>query len=53
MIIINTFIDGALPKSICGRPLGLRIVKDELYVADAFNGIFKINIKTGNIKNFR
>jgi hypothetical protein len=38
-----------LPKKVCGRPLGLRIVGDQLYVADAFNGILKINTKTGKM----
>ena len=33
----------------CGRPLGLRLVKETntLYVADAFYGIFKVDILTG------
>ncbi len=45
--------DEAKPK--CGRPLGLRLLqdKDELYVADAFYGIFKVNIQTGLNLNFK
>ncbi|RNA34547.1 Adipocyte plasma membrane-associated, partial [Brachionus plicatilis] len=34
----------------CGRPLGLRFRENDyenLYVADAFHGILKINVKTG------
>ncbi|KAK7580269.1 hypothetical protein V9T40_000898, partial [Parthenolecanium corni] len=33
---------------ICGRPLGLRMdSKENLYVADAYYGIFKVNVTTG------
>lgn len=31
----------------CGRPLGLRLRGDWLYLADAFNGLLKVNIITG------
>lgn len=32
-------------KSECGRPLGIRITKDDImYVADSYLGIFKINL---------
>ncbi|CAF1093434.1 unnamed protein product, partial [Brachionus calyciflorus] len=37
------------PNAECGRPLGLRIKPNtsDLYVADSYLGIFKINLKTG------
>lgn len=32
----------------CGKPLGLKFdKKDALYVCDASNGIFKVDVKTG------
>lgn len=41
-----------LPKSNpkCGRPLGLRLRGNIIYVADAFYGIVKIDITTGKRK---
>ncbi len=38
----------ALEKN-CGRPLGLRVRDGYIYVVDAYLGLFKVNIKTGNI----
>lgn len=39
---------GIYPEKICGRPLALEFDKDgALYVADAYYGIFKVNITTG------
>ena len=36
----------------CGRPLGLRLKDNFLYVADSYYGIIKVNIQTGKfIKN--
>ena len=32
-------------EDICGRPLGLRIVNDSLYIADAVFGIFKVALE--------
>jgi hypothetical protein len=32
----------------CGRPLGLRLRENFLYVADAYYGIIKVNVQTGN-----
>lgn len=34
----------------CGRPLGLRLRDDWLYVADAYFGILKVNTRTGERK---
>lgn len=31
----------------CGRPLGLRLRDNWLYLADSYYGIFKINMQTG------
>lgn len=39
---------GIYQEKICGRPLGLDFAKDgTLYVADAYYGLFKVNVKTG------
>lgn len=39
---------GLYEEKICGRPLGLTFDKTgALYVADAYYGIFKVNVKTG------
>ncbi|XP_066249443.1 adipocyte plasma membrane-associated protein Hemomucin [Euwallacea similis] len=38
----------SLDESICGRPLGLEFSKDGLlYAADAYYGIFKVDVNTG------
>ena len=50
--LINIFIiAGDPPKKACGRPLGLRLSKEtnELYIADAYSGIFKLDLGTGII----
>nr|QKV49916.1 hemomucin [Locusta migratoria] len=40
--------DGFWEESICGRPLGLRFDKHgNLYVSDAYYGVFKVNVGTG------
>ncbi|XP_015591029.1 adipocyte plasma membrane-associated protein [Cephus cinctus] len=40
--------NGIWEESKCGRPLGLRFdKKGTLYVADAYYGIFKVDVKTG------
>ncbi|KAK9874105.1 hypothetical protein WA026_002459 [Henosepilachna vigintioctopunctata] len=39
---------GVYQEEICGRPLGLTFGKDGyLYAADAYYGIFRVNVKTG------
>ncbi|XP_049776721.1 adipocyte plasma membrane-associated protein Hemomucin-like [Schistocerca cancellata] len=39
---------GYWEESICGRPLGLKFDKHgNLYVADTYYGLFKVNIETG------
>lgn len=39
---------GLYQEQICGRPLGLTFDKNgALYVADAYYGLFKVDIKTG------
>lgn len=44
--------DGIWEEDKCGRPLGLRFnSKGDLYVADAYYGIFQVNVKTGQYKN--
>jgi len=32
----------------CGRPLGLRLHEGSLYVVDAYLGLFKVSVETGN-----
>ncbi|XP_015120142.1 adipocyte plasma membrane-associated protein [Diachasma alloeum] len=40
--------DGLWEEEKCGRPLGLKFdKKGNLFVADAYYGIFKVNVKTG------
>ena len=39
-------------KSECGRPLGVRLIGNFLYVADAYFGIVKIDLNNG-IYNFK
>lgn len=42
---------GYIEESICGRPLGLRFDKHGmLYVADAYMGIWKVDVKSGNLQ---
>lgn len=49
MSITKFFLTGEPWKEqSCGRPLGLRFNKrGELFVADAYYGIFKVDVKTG------
>lgn len=35
----------------CGRPLGLRLFRDHLYLLDAYHGGFKVNIHTKSVKH--
>lgn len=43
---------GYYEEKICGRPLGIRFDKSgTLYAADAYYGIFKVNVKTGMFDN--
>jgi hypothetical protein len=37
----------------CGRPLGLRLKGNYLYVADAFNGIFKYDLDKSLLNLFK
>lgn len=40
-------LDGLYEEHICGRPLGLSMDKNGfLYVADAYYGIFKVNLNS-------
>jgi sugar lactone lactonase YvrE len=44
--------DGIWQEHICGRPLGLKFdKKGNLYVVDAYYGIFKVNVETREYKN--
>ncbi|XP_072749385.1 adipocyte plasma membrane-associated protein Hemomucin [Anoplolepis gracilipes] len=44
--------DGIWQEQKCGRPLGLKFdKKGNLYVADAYYGIFKVNVTTGEYNN--
>lgn len=44
--------DGIWQEAKCGRPLGLRFnQKGDLFVADAYYGIFKVDIATKQYKN--
>jgi len=46
------FTDGIWQEHKCGRPLGLKFdKKGNLYVMDAYYGIFKVNVATGEYKN--
>ncbi|KAJ9598455.1 hypothetical protein L9F63_010851, partial [Diploptera punctata] len=41
--------NGFLDEKNCGRPLGMNFGPDGfLYVADAYNGIYKVDVKTGS-----
>jgi len=41
---------GPLDRWRCGFPLGIRLTKDgNLFMADGFKGILKINVKTGKV----
>ncbi|KAG7202561.1 hypothetical protein KM043_009757 [Ampulex compressa] len=43
--------DGVWQENKCGRVLGLKFDnKGDLYAVDAYNGIFKVNVKTGQYK---
>ena len=45
LILLGSFED----EPTCGRPLGMRKDKDGyLIVADAYLGLFKVNVATGN-----
>lgn len=35
----------------CGRPLGLRVVADQLYLIDAYHGLFRFHLKTRKIEH--
>jgi hypothetical protein len=43
------FLDEGNPKYVCGRPLGMSfdVNPDNLIVMDSTNGIFELNIKSG------
>lgn len=42
------FTDGIHEPEICGRPLGLSFDGNQnMYVADAYYGIFKVNLSSG------
>ncbi|CAL1675404.1 unnamed protein product [Lasius platythorax] len=44
--------DGMWQEHKCGRPLGMKFdKKGNLYVIDAYYGIFKVNVATGEYKN--
>ncbi|XP_012055281.1 PREDICTED: adipocyte plasma membrane-associated protein-like [Atta cephalotes] len=44
--------DGIWQEHKCGRPLGLKFdKKGNLYVIDAYYGIFQVNVATGEYKN--
>jgi adipocyte plasma membrane-associated protein len=44
--------DGIWQEHKCGRPLGLQFDKEgNLYALDAFYGVFKVNVATGEYKN--
>lgn len=48
----SKFADGIWQEHKCGRPLGMKFdKKGNLYVADAYYGIFKVNVATGEYKN--
>jgi len=57
---ISVTLDGLHEEHICGRPLGMSVDKNGfLFVADAYYGIYKVNLNSGkqygilrNIKNY-
>lgn len=52
MYFLMKFTDGIWQEHKCGRPLGLKFdKKGNLYVADAYYGIFQVNVATGEYKN--
>jgi hypothetical protein len=49
ILSLYLIIDGIYEEHICGRPLGITTDnKGFLYVADAYYGIFKINVNSSN-----
>jgi len=52
MYFFIKFTDGIWQEHKCGRPLGLRFdKKGNLFVVDAYYGIFKVNVTTGEYEN--
>lgn len=50
--LLVKFADGIWQEHICGRPLGLKFdKKGNLYVVDAYYGIFKVNVATKEYVN--
>lgn len=46
----NPDCEGRWDEDICGRPLGMRFDKNGiLYVADAYYGLFQVNVETGAV----
>lgn len=38
-------------ERLCGRPLGLRVHDEVLYIADAYHGIFRMELTTGKVEH--
>ena len=52
MYFLMKFTDGIWQEHKCGRPLDLKFdKKGNLYVIDAYYGIFQVNVATGEYKN--
>lgn len=53
-IIMSLYVKGSFDdEPICGRPLGMRMDNEGyLVVADAYLGIFKINVATGGHSSY-
>jgi hypothetical protein len=52
MALANTLPWDWQMESECGRPLGLRLTKNNnLYVVDAYHGIFRVDVATGNVEH--
>lgn len=46
---VYLILDGIYEEHICGRPLGLNAdQKGFLYVADAYYGIYKVNVNSSD-----
>lgn len=47
-MIVVFMLDGLHEAELCGRPLGLSFdSKGFMYAADAYYGIFKVNVTSG------
>lgn len=50
---VDEFLEGASEEKVCGRPLGMAFdtIGNNLVVADAYYGVWLVNLKTGKKTN--